>query len=85
MKKLLAFGGLASSATVWAMTSILPQILGILLVLTFRTLIPPAAGVPGTNAGYGFVSGGVGATLIDFMLAYFRAGGITQNEMVIGL
>lgn len=80
MKKLLAFGGLASSATVWAMTSILPQILGILLVLAFRTLIPA-----GTNSGYGFVSSGVGATLIDFMLAYFRAGGITQNEMVIGL
>lgn len=80
MKKLLAFSGLASSATVWAMTSIVPQLLGILLVLTFRTLIPT-----GTNGGYGFVSGGVGATLIDYALAFFRAGGITQSELFLGL
>ena len=77
MKKLLAMTGIASPVVAAALMYVVPNLLAIALVLFMSDAI--------LANNYTFNSTGVGANIVGYLLDFFKAGGITQAEVVLGI
>jgi hypothetical protein len=84
MKKLLALSGIGSSVAFWAMSTVTPKLVAILLVFILDALNPSLGG-SATAVNFATTTGSIASQLVGFLLSFFTAGGLTQNEVFVGL